>query len=93
MNSECMCTFIVILFNCDELWLCNHPVLVMMSFFYFKNLLVETRMLMSTCPLLQFCTVVTGGGMAVSTVGGHCNDVISTSVALPVATVTLCPFL
>jgi hypothetical protein len=48
-------------------------------------------MLMSTYPLLQFCTVVTGGGMAVSTVGGHCNDVISTSVALPVATVTLCP--
>jgi hypothetical protein len=51
MNSECMCTFIVILFNCDELWFyllnCSFA-----KFFYFENLLVETGMLISACPLL-----------------------------------------
>jgi hypothetical protein len=68
MNSECMCTFIVILFNCDELWfyLINCSFI---EFCYFENLLVETGMLMSACLVLQFCTVAMGGGRHVSTVG------------------------
>jgi hypothetical protein len=39
------------------------------GFFYFENMLVETGMLMSACSLLQFCTIMMGGGLPVSTVG------------------------
>jgi hypothetical protein len=71
-----VCTFIVILFNCDELWFyfinCSFADVMQSSgaghdefFFNFKNLLVETGMLL----LLQFCTTVTGGDLPVSTLG------------------------
>jgi hypothetical protein len=49
--------------------LCNHLLLVMMIFFYFENLLVETGMLISVCLLVQFCTGAAGSGLPVSTVG------------------------
>jgi hypothetical protein len=49
--------------------LCNHLVMIMMSFSYFENLLVEMGILMSACPLVQFCTVAMEGGLPVSTVG------------------------
>jgi hypothetical protein len=47
-------------------------------------------MLMLACPLLQFCTTVMSSGLPVSIVGGHCSDVISASVALPVAIEVVC---
>jgi hypothetical protein len=65
MNSECMRTFIVILSNCDEWWLCNHLVLVMISF-DFENLSVE---MMSACSWLQFYTIALGGNLPISTMG------------------------
>jgi hypothetical protein len=90
MNSECMCTFIVILFNCDELWFylinCN-----LLSFFILKSVISDGHADVSL-PLLQFCTVATGVAYP-SLLWGHCSNMLSTSVALPIARVTLCPLL
>jgi hypothetical protein len=79
-----VCTFIVILFNYDEMWFyfinCSFA-----DVFYFKNMLVEIGMLMLAYPLLQLhCS---DGAVVCQSLRGHCSDEIG---PLFIATVTLC---